>query len=222
MFEIFEEADETISTPASSQTMSVALPWAPRPAGLDSFKLSGDRGFDPAGFAKSKADLLKYRSAEIKHCRLAMLAAAGWPISELVDGGLAKTLNLPTELTPDGLAPSLLNGGLLSVSPIYWLAVVAAAAYVEVNGLALKKDAPGDFGFDPLGLYPKNPVEQAERQESELRHGRTAMLGITGFALQEFVFKSPVTQETPIFFEPIWKFLGDAGFGDLSRGFISY
>lgn len=220
MFEIFESADE--ATPSGGQTMSVALPWAPRPSGLDSYKISGDRGFDPLGFAKTKEDLLKYRSAEIKHCRLAMLAAAGWPISELVDGGLAKTLNLPTELTADGLAPSLLNGGLLSVSPIYWLAVVGAAAFVEVNGLALKKDAPGDFGFDPLGLYPKDKAEQFLRQESELRHGRTAMLGIVGFAFQEFVLKSPVTQETPIFFEPIWKVLGDAGFGDLSRGFVSY
>ena len=42
-----------------------------------------DVGFDPLGFAKNKEDLLNYREAEIKHARLAMLAAAGWPLSEL-------------------------------------------------------------------------------------------------------------------------------------------
>ena len=29
------------------------------------------------------------REAEVKHSRLAMLAAAGWPISELLDGPLS-------------------------------------------------------------------------------------------------------------------------------------
>lgn len=222
MFEIFEDADETIAAPSGSTTMSLALPFAARPVGLDSYKMTGDRGFDPLGFAKNKDDLMKYRSAEIKHCRLAMLAAAGWPISELVDGGLAKTLNLPTELTSDGLAPSLLNGGLGAVSPVYWLAILGAAAFVEVTGLSLKKDAPGDFGFDPLGLYPTDAAEKALRQESELRHGRTAMIAITGFAFQEFVLKAPVTKETPFFFEPFWVLLKDSGFGDLSRGFINY
>jgi hypothetical protein len=38
---------------------------------------------DPLGFAKDKATLVRMRDAEIKHSRLAMLAAAGWPLSEL-------------------------------------------------------------------------------------------------------------------------------------------
>ena len=29
------------------------------------------------------------REAEVKHARLAMLAAAGWPLSELLDGPLS-------------------------------------------------------------------------------------------------------------------------------------
>ena len=31
------------------------------------------------------------REAEVKHSRLAMLAAAGWPISELLDGPLSSS-----------------------------------------------------------------------------------------------------------------------------------
>ena len=68
-----------LAVPAMSQSM----PFMARPAALDG-SLAGDVGFDPLGFAKSSDDLMNYREAEIKHARLAMLAAAGWPISELL------------------------------------------------------------------------------------------------------------------------------------------
>jgi hypothetical protein len=152
-----------------------------------------------------------------------MLAAAGWPISELADKGLAKAFNLPVELTSEGMAPSLLNGGLSNVSPIYWAVVVAAAAAVEFAGMRLEGDAKatGDFGFDPLGLYPSGETERLRMQDSELIHGRTAMMAIVAFASQEFIGKTAVVQETPFFFEPIWKFVHDAGIGDFSAGYIA-
>ena len=46
-------------------------------------ELAGDAGFDPLGLAKDRVSLFEFREAEIKHARLAMLAAVGWPISEL-------------------------------------------------------------------------------------------------------------------------------------------
>merc|ERR1712216_339482 len=45
--------------------------------------LVGNKGFDPVGFATSLKTLKAYREAELKHGRLAMLAALGWPVSEL-------------------------------------------------------------------------------------------------------------------------------------------
>merc|ERR1719446_229452 len=141
---------------------------------------------------------MNYRAAEIKHARLAMLAAAGWPIAELYGGGL----------------------GL--VSPVYWAAVVIAAAGVEFVGFQ-NKDLPGDYGFDPLGLYPKDPEERSKMQDQELTHGRTAMVAIVAFAAQEFTSKIPVVKEWPFFFEPIWTFLfRDLGTMDLSRGYYNY
>ena len=57
--------------------MSKALPFAPRPKLLNG-KLAGDVGFDPFGFAgPDEASLINMREAEIKHCRLAMLAVVG-------------------------------------------------------------------------------------------------------------------------------------------------
>jgi len=231
MFDLFDEADSEVKAEEGAgfetSAMSQALPWMKRPASLEAagVKIAGDRGFDPAGFADSKDKLIKFRNAEIKHGRLAMLAAAGWPISERLDGALAKLLGLPSELTENGMAPSVLNGGLGAISPIYWGGVIALAAAVELRGLNLKSDLPGDFGFDPLGLYPKatDPKARAEMQESELRHSRTAMLAITGFAAQEAISKVAVVEETPFFFEPITEFATkNLGLFDLSSGYISY
>jgi len=195
----------------------------------------------------AQRSLMWYREAEIKHARLAMLAAAGWPLAELWHGPLAKITGSPYALNvTQGRSLSVLNGGLGEVAPFLFLvaAVIAAievATLDQVNGLTrtgltMKKDGrlvvksytPGDLGFDPLGLYgwfgqnvgamaqmkaeadPKYALKLAEeaRKEMEtleLRNGRLAMLAITGFAFQEFVWGTPVVDQTPIFFT----FFGD-------------
>merc|ERR1719152_1113005 len=62
--------------------------------------LAGDAGFDPLELADTPEALAWYREAEVKHARLAMLAAFGWPISEVTNFGQL--------LTGDGRAPWLL------------------------------------------------------------------------------------------------------------------
>lgn len=71
----------------------------------------GDVGFDPVGFSKSQKTLFWMREAETKHGRLAMLAAVGWPLSELYHKGIAETFGLASILAEGDRAPSLLNGG---------------------------------------------------------------------------------------------------------------
>lgn len=58
------------------------FPFLLSPPALDG-SFAGDVGFDPLGFSKDKSTLIKMRDAELKHSRLAMLAAVGWPMSEL-------------------------------------------------------------------------------------------------------------------------------------------
>ena len=108
-----------VPTPAHHHTtslhaepeMSKALPFAPRPKLLDG-SLPGDVGFDPFNFAGGdKASLMNMREAEVKHARLAMLAAVGWPLAELFDGKIASALGLESALTSSGASPSVLNGG---------------------------------------------------------------------------------------------------------------
>jgi light-harvesting complex II chlorophyll a/b binding protein 5 len=118
-------------------------------------KMVGDKGFDPLGFADSVEKLRIYREAELKHGRLAMLAALGWPVSEALDKPLASAMGMKSLLvsTPTGIAdslpgseqllraPSLLNGGLENVSPVFWGAVFAFSAATELYATKIKKRA---------------------------------------------------------------------------------
>lgn len=194
-----------------------------------------------------KRSLMWMREAEVKHCRLAMLAAAGWPLAELWHGGLSNLLGMPYMLdATHGRSLSVLNGGLGEVAPFLALAFLVAAA-VEVStldqvygltatGKTMKKDGtvvmksyvPGDCGFDPLNLYgwfgAQMPVMVKLEAEAdpmyrmrweanarkmmdtaEIKNGRLAMLAITGYAFQEFLWGTPVVDQTPIFFT----FFGD-------------
>jgi hypothetical protein len=198
-----------IPTPeAPDLLMSEALPWMERPPALDG-TLAGDVGFDPLGFAKGTEQLYSMREAEVKHARLAMLAAAGWPLSELFDKKLANVVGLDPVVNADNQVPSLLNGGLEKVSPLYWGSVLAAAAAIDLYGQARSKEndptyTPGDLGFDPLSLYKnQNPDRQRWMELAEIKNGRLAMIGITGFAFQEGLWNNAVVDQTPIFFKPI-------------------
>ena len=191
--------------------MSASLPFLKRPIMLDG-SLPGDRGFDPFNFAYDADALQWYRNAEVKHARLAMLAAVGWPISELLDRKLAFLFNLKPLLVYQDRVPSVLNGGLDRTPGAYWAAALGVAFAIESLGFLKESKAasagtsytPGDLGFDPLGLAKgKSMDERKYKSEAELFNGRLAMLAITGFAIQEWWTQNSVINETPIFFKPI-------------------
>lgn len=205
------------ATEAALRMKSQSLPFMDRPTALDG-TLAGDVGFDPLGFAKTKDDLIRYREAEIKHGRLAMLAAAGWPLSELFDKKIATALSLTPVLDASNRVPSLLNGGLGKISPAYWVGCLGAAALVDILGQLRMKDdkvdyLPGDYGLR-LG-YPNDKSGQDWMQLAEIKNGRLAMIAILGFAVQEFVTKQGVVDETPFFFKPFLETLqirGNSGY----------
>jgi len=160
----------------------------------------GNKGLDPLGFATSMKTLKAYREAELKHGRLAMLAALGWPISELLQPWLSKTFGAPDLLaiSANGLlkAPSVLNGGLDKINPAFFMAIIiftAAIESVQVTKIRTDDYVPGDLGFDPLRLYVGASADKKRDLElKELNNGRLAMLAIAGYAAQEFVANAPV------------------------------
>eukprot|EP00929_Paragymnodinium_shiwhaense_P028234 TRINITY_DN1640_c0_g1_i5.p1 TRINITY_DN1640_c0_g1~~TRINITY_DN1640_c0_g1_i5.p1 ORF type:complete len:328 (+),score=83.18 TRINITY_DN1640_c0_g1_i5:56-1039(+) len=175
-----------------------------------------DAGFDPLNLATTESPFggkvnpqetyFNYREAEVKHGRLAMLATLGWLSSEEFGPSLARQLGLKDLLAPGELAPSLVNGGLGNL-PIWFLPSIGVisglidqkAPKPELYG---KARVPGDVGFDPLGLQQglklQSGYDVMHLHNAEVKHGRAAMLGITGFVLQEFLFKRPVVQEDEI------------------------
>ena len=94
----------------------------------------------------------------------------------------------------------------------------------------MKSYVPGDLGFDPLGLYDINSMQvppmielrmkadpqvridwvnfnRKQMEAQEIYHGRAAMIGITGFAVQEFITGQPIVDQTSLFFTPFWEIL---------------
>jgi len=208
--------EPTLAPPEPVRPQRLKAKWFPignvlAPSALDG-TLAGDAGFDPAGFAKDKNTLLWMREAEIKHARLAMLAAVGWPLSELWHKSIAATFGLESILAgkSGSLAPSLLNGGLNSVyaSGMLMMSLIFTAA---LEGGAMNKGElflgadksdsykPGDFGFDPLNL--KNVRGDVKiMEENEIKNGRLAMIAISFYAFSEFFTKVPVVEQTPFLF----------------------
>lgn len=195
--------------------MSASLPFLKRPELLDG-TLPGDRGFDPFNFSSDAAALTWYRDSEIKHARLAMLAAVGWPLAELTHNSVASKFDLQPILGVQDKVPSVLNGGLSLTNPLFWVGAISAAAALEfVATKSGENREPGDFGFDPLSLAGRSDKQQFFMKEAEIFNGRLAMLAITGFVVQEFYTNMGVVNQTPIFFKPfgdvVAHFLGASG-----------
>mmetsp|Transcript_21878 Transcript_21878/g.55268 ORF Transcript_21878/g.55268 Transcript_21878/m.55268 type:complete len:319 (-) Transcript_21878:294-1250(-) len=159
----------------------------------------GNKGFDPAGFAKDTQTLNQYREAELKHGRLAMLAALGWPVAEYAQPLIAKSIGAPDLLAAGEKAPSLLNGGLDRINPLFFMVTLGFTAAVEVFGLkgGFADREPGDLGFDPLNLYyGSDEATKADYRLKELNNGRLAMIAITGYVIEDFFGATNVVTTT--------------------------
>ena len=163
------------------------IPGALAPVGL----------FDPLGFA-AKADeatLKRYREAELTHGRVSMLAVVGFLVGEKVEGS-----SFLFDASIKG--PAITH--LAQVPAAFWAALVitigiseklrAEIGWVEPKNVPFDKPGllrdsyvPGNLGFDPFGLKPKDPKAFFEMQTKELQNGRLAMLAAAGFMAQELV-----------------------------------
>jgi hypothetical protein len=147
--------------------------------------------FDPLGFSTtvSAGKLLFYREVELKHGRVAMLAALGILVGEkfhpLFGGGIDAPAAFAFQETP---------------LETFWPAVVAAIAIPEIYSVftfqdptsgeqwAIREDhEPGNLGFDPLGLKPTDEKELVAMKTKELNNGRLAMIAAAGMIAQELV-----------------------------------
>mmetsp|Transcript_42270 Transcript_42270/g.99180 ORF Transcript_42270/g.99180 Transcript_42270/m.99180 type:complete len:241 (-) Transcript_42270:116-838(-) len=161
--------------------------------------------FDPLGFTKDLPvqEIKRFREAEVTHGRVAMLATVGYGVGEnfhpFFNGeviGPANThLAQVQEIAPFfflWLATSILTAELGRARIGWEEPLEAIEKNKEVEGktwLSKLNDTyyPGDIGFDPLGLKPRDPKEFAEMQTKELNNGRLAMFAAMGMIVQEQV-----------------------------------
>ena len=208
-----DELIESVPAPLPPRVARLAAQWFPfglkAPAVLDG-SLAGDVGFDPIGIANNRKSLLWMREAEMRHSRLAMLAAVGWPLSELWHKNIAQFFGLDSILAANDKAPSLLNGGLDSTwATAMLVTTLISAAFLESkamesgeifwNNEKSEDYIAGNYGFDPLNLY-KVKGDKKTMETAEIMNGRLAMIAITAFAFQELATGLPVVQETPYLF----------------------
>merc|ERR1719164_320220 len=149
--------------------------------------------FDPAGFCSqenvTEGKIRFYREVELKHCRVAMLAALGFPLAEqfhpLFGGGVDVPSYLAFQQTPlQTFWPAVVF--TISVAEVFSVFTFQNPAGSQPWSISLDHEA-GDFGFDPLGLKPTSAAELSEMQTKELNNGRLAMIAIAGMVAQELV-----------------------------------
>lgn len=165
---------------------------------------AGNVGFDPLHLAKSREQLWRYREAEIKHARLAMLAVVGWPISQVWNRVVDAVSGSELEIDPfllDTAERGLWTGGLDRLSPVWWGFCVGLIAVIDLYGMAKKKNTgyqPGLLGFDPFALYPSDAKGQKVVQEAEIELGRLAMFAVPFYSVEELVANEAIESELPL------------------------
>lgn len=132
--------------------------------------------FEPDVVAKGIQPLF-LREAELKHGRLAMVSSLLLPLSEIGSHtlGIHQFESLPYEI----------QFGTITLMFMSEFRTLNLGWDQKTPFRILDSYTPGDFGF---GL----PDSKDSTKDSELNHGRLAMLGMLGMMAQELVTHQPI------------------------------
>mmetsp|Transcript_3408 Transcript_3408/g.8098 ORF Transcript_3408/g.8098 Transcript_3408/m.8098 type:complete len:222 (-) Transcript_3408:2087-2752(-) len=165
---------------------SKSLPFMNRPPLLDG-SMAGDVGFDPLGLSNIDEvgiDLYWLREAELKHCRLAMLAVAGVLQVELF--GPAPGCEMATAKNQMqafwqlwDAHPQYIVAGLIMI-----MMIEAVSGIATTSGRESGEREPGDFGLDPLGFMKGDAASVERLKAQEVANGRLAMWAAAGEIVQ--------------------------------------
>merc|ERR1712176_803066 len=182
---------------AGEASAEITTTEAPKFNVKDMAGVTGPLGFwDPAGFTTDASEnkIRFYREVELKHGRVAMLAALGFLVGEQFHPLWGGNVDVPSYIA-------------FQETPLqtFWPAVILFISILEVFSVfsfntpfggepwTIRSDyETGDLGFDPLGLKPSSPAEYKEMATKELNNGRLAMIGIAGMVVQELVSGSKI------------------------------
>jgi len=133
----------------------------------------GDAGSSPLDRARSAAS--SPRNDLVKNCRV---HPTHWLISAQVPSYVAYQQTPLQTFWP----VVLLYVGIVEIFSVFTF----ENPFGKGGFWTLKDDrVPGDFGWDPMDMYPTDPAGRVEMQTKELNNGRVAMIAMAGMVAQE-------------------------------------
>jgi len=167
---------EAAAPAAPAVEYSESLPFLTRRASLGpKGALVGDVGFDPLGFTEV-FPLEWLREAEIKHCRVCMLALVGFIFTDFytLPGFEYTTLEAHDACVASGAMSQLL----------LWIGLLEVVSAIGIDQMLRGSGREaGDYGFDPIG-FASDPAKKKDLQMKELANGRLAMFAFSGVVTQ--------------------------------------
>jgi len=152
--------------------------------------------WDPFSFtllskvSANNPDVAWLREAELKHCRVCMLAFVGILVTASGKHWPAETFTAATEAGwPNALAAIQKSNPGIVAQAIGAIGIIEGYSFGRISGrwdglwFGEREGSPivpGDLGFDPLGLMPNDPKAAELMRTKELANGRLAMLAVMG------------------------------------------
>ena len=141
----------------------------------------------PRARSASEGRVKFYREVELKHGRVAMLAALGFVVGEHFHPLWGGNVDVPSYIawqeTPlQDWMP--LVGLVIAIHELTSVFTFNSPFGGEI--FSIRSDyASGDLGWDPLGLKPTDAAALKEMQTKEINNGRLAMIAVAGMIGQE-------------------------------------
>ena len=141
----------------------------------------------PRARSASEGRVKFYREVELKHGRVAMLAALGFVVGEHFHPLWGGNVDVPSYIawqeTPlQDWMP--LVGLVIMIHELTSVFTFNSPFGGEI--FSIRSDyASGDLGWDPLGLKPTDAAALKEMQTKEINNGRLAMIAVAGMIGQE-------------------------------------
>ena len=167
--------------------------------------------------------LRDYREAEIRHGRLAMLAAAIWPLQEILD-----RIFIPDSF---GSMTIVYGGPTLPFLPLVMTFAMLNLGYLDIYSSEIKENEsgdaflPGECFWDPLCILEGAPdTMKRNMQEREILNGRAAMIAVAAYAFEEAMTHVPIVglPTNALLFEPAYQVPFIQQWLDMQFGEIDY
>jgi len=143
----------------------------------------GKKVWDPLGLADKmdESNLKLVRAAELKHCRVAMLATVGWAWTSTGTHFEGMLSNHPPVSFADAAAAGnpIAAAAMVPGAGIWQMILAIGALEVYWENKYPANECAGNYGVPAV---TQDPAQLRILEDAELKNGRLAMLGIISFA----------------------------------------